>query len=112
MNGCPQHSANVPTIELAATMTIMQASELHRMLVERLAKGQPLSLDGTKVEEIDTAVLQLLASLWRTGPGRGVPCAWQGASAALCRSASLIGLSNMLQLPNARAESGGAHVPA
>ena len=88
-------------IELEARMTIVQAAELHRTLSGRLAQGKPMVIDGTGVEEIDTAILQLLISLWRTSLERGVACTWKGASDALRRTAALIGVDEMLCFPAA-----------
>ena len=86
-------------IELEARITIVQAADIHRTLVQRLASGRPLVVDGTRVEEIDTAILQLLASLWLSSRERGIACTWHGASDALRRAARLIGLAELLQLP-------------
>ena len=86
-------------IELDPRLTIVQAAELHRTMLARLDGGWPvIEIDGTRVEEIDTAVLQLLTSLWRTGRERGIACTWRGASDALRRAAALIGVAGILQL--------------
>jgi anti-anti-sigma regulatory factor len=85
-------------IELEARTTIVQAADLHRTLSARVAQGEGVVVDGTRVEEIDTAILQLLASLWCTCLTRGIACTWHGASDALCRTASLVGLAGVLQL--------------
>jgi anti-anti-sigma regulatory factor len=85
-------------IELPAKLSIAQSLELHRTLVARLAGAESLLLDGSHVEEIDTAILQLLASAWISGAERGVECKWKAASQALRESATLIGVSEILQL--------------
>ena len=61
-----------PPIELDPRLTIVQAAELHRTMAARLEGNWPVIVDGTRVEEIDTAVLQLLTSLWCTGRERGI----------------------------------------
>lgn len=86
-------------IRLDARMTIVQAAGLHGILMARLAHGGPVAVDGAHVEEIDTAILQLLASLWHTGRERGFDCSWRGASDALRRTASLVGVAEMLRFP-------------
>lgn len=93
------HVNHPDPIELDARVTIVQAAVLHRSLLTRLASGQPLVVDGTRVEEIDTAILQLLASLWRTTRERGIACTWRGVSDPLRRTASLVGVADMLQFP-------------
>ncbi len=47
-------------IELGARTTIVQAADLHRSLLASVARGEGMVVDGTRVEEIDTATLQLL----------------------------------------------------
>jgi anti-anti-sigma regulatory factor len=82
-------------------MTIVEAAGLRDVLLARLGGGGPMVIDAGAVEEIDTAVLQLLASLWRSAAARGTVCSWSGVSEAMRRSANLIGMSDMLQLPAA-----------
>jgi anti-anti-sigma regulatory factor len=86
-------------VELNARLDIAQAAELHRALLAHLAKGGPVIVDGTRVEEIDTAMLQLLASLWRTSGERGIDCRWKGASGALRQTATLLGVAEVLNFP-------------
>ena len=102
----PGRAAVPARIALESRLTIAQAADLHRTLVARMALGGPIVIDGGQVQEIDTAILQLLASLWRTAPGRGSPCSWEGASDELRRTAELIGVAEALQL------SGGEAAPA
>ncbi len=91
--------AQPPVIELEARMTIVQAAALHRRLSDCLAQARPIIIDGGRVEEIDTAILQLLTSLWRGGAERGIACTWHNVSAELRRSAALIGVDEMLGFP-------------
>lgn len=98
-------------IELEARMTIAQAADLHRMLLAPIARGEGMVVDGTRVEEVDTAILQLLASLWRTCLERGIACSWHGASDALRQTAALVGLAELLQLPGGPVRDRG-HVAA
>jgi anti-anti-sigma regulatory factor len=105
-------SKRASPIELDARMTIVQAADLHRTLLARLAQGQAIVIDGTRVEEIDTAILQLLISLWRTGLERGVTCAWRGVSDTLRQTAELVGVTAMLHLPDVQSAHERDHVPA
>lgn len=86
-------------IDLDPRLTIAQAAGLHGSLLARLSDGGPIVVDGSRVEEIDTAILQLLTSLWRTGADRGIACSWQGASNALRDTAALIGVAETLHFP-------------
>ena len=95
----PARATLPPPIELGARLTIVQASDLHRTLVARVAGGGPVAVDGSRVEEIDTSILQLLTSLWRTSIERGISCTWHGVSDVLRRRAALIGVAEMLHFP-------------
>jgi len=95
-------------VELEARVTIVQAADIHRTLLKRLASGRPLLIDGNRVEEIDTAILQMLASLWRSSRDRGIACSWLGASDALRRAARLIGVAELLQFPDGESTAGGS----
>jgi anti-anti-sigma regulatory factor len=94
--GAPQAAP----LRLDARVTIAQAADLHRTLAARVMDGGPIVLDGTAVQEIDTAILQLLASLWRTTRERGTACAWQGTSDVLRNTATLIGVAEVLHFPD------------
>ena len=95
-----------PRIELDARLTIVQAADLHRTLAARLASGGPVVVDGARVEEIDTAILQLLTSLWRTSRERGIVCTWHGASDILRRTATLLGVAEMRHFPDGEVARG------
>jgi anti-anti-sigma regulatory factor len=84
--------------KLGSRLSIAEAAELHRALLARLMAGAPIFIDGTEVREIDTSVLQLFVSLWRTAAARDVAVAWQGVSEALRKSAELIGVARHIDL--------------
>ncbi len=86
-------------ILLDARSTIVQAAALHGTLAALLARAEPIVVDGSQVEEIDTAILQLLTSLWRTSLQRGIACTWNGVSDVLRQAAVLIGVDETLRLP-------------
>jgi anti-anti-sigma regulatory factor len=98
-NGRPAPVKPPDCVQLDARMTIVQAASLHSSLLAHLAAGGPIAIDGTRVEEIDTAILQLLASLWRTAAERGFACSWTGVSDGLRRTANLLGMTEMLHFP-------------
>ena len=95
-------------VELDVRMTIVHAADLHRTLLARLAQGHAIVVDGTRVEEIDTAILQLLTSLWRTAEERGTACTWHGASRVLRHTANLIGVAEVLHFPDGECARGNA----
>ena len=95
--------AAADVIELPPRLSIAQCMDLHRTLISRCVGDGPLLLDGSRVEEIDTAILQLLVSAWLGGAKRGVECRWRGVSEALRHSATLIGVAITLQLDGSAA---------
>lgn len=56
-------------------------------------------LDGSQVERVDTAVLQLLVLFRREVAARGGTMSWREASGALGEAAALLGLAQTLELP-------------
>ena len=86
-------------ILLDPRVSIVQAASLHAMLLARVAGGGPVVIDASRVEEIDTAILQLLASLWRTCAERGIAFTWSAVSDTVRHAANLIGMTAMLQFP-------------
>jgi anti-anti-sigma regulatory factor len=97
-------SARAPqstSLQLAAQLSIAQAADLHRELQRRMADGEALIIDGARVQQIDTAILQLLVSAWRTCLQRGLACSWQGVSENLRLSAVLVGVADLLNFPGA-----------
>lgn len=87
-------------IVLGGRLTISDASGLRQRLLASVKSGGPVVLDGTRVVETDTAILQLLTSLWRTCRERGIACNWQGVSQGLRDSARLIGVAEALHFPD------------
>jgi len=87
-----------PVFALPPRLSIAEAADMHRLLSEASAQGGRLAIDGSCVTEIDTAGLQLLASLWQSGAAGAALCEWRSVSEPLIRSARLIGLDGPLGL--------------
>lgn len=108
----PARAKQSARVELDARTTIVQAADLHRTLLARVSQGEAVVVDGTRVEEIDTAILQLLTSLWRTCVERGIACTWHGASDALRQTAALVGVAELLHFPDSETASDRGHAAA
>jgi phospholipid transport system transporter-binding protein len=91
----PQATASVTTV-LPANCTIRDIGILHDCL--RSAPPDSL-LDGSAVQRIDTAGLQLLVAFSQERRMANLPVALQSASAAISDAASLMGLMSALNLP-------------
>jgi ABC-type transporter Mla MlaB component len=86
-------------ILLNERMGLAQAKSFHPLLTAALIRGTAISIDGSRVQQIDGASLQLLVSLWRTAADQGVACQWSGTSDWLRHAARLIGVADALNLP-------------
>jgi phospholipid transport system transporter-binding protein len=86
------------TLALAADCTVVQADTLKSELARRVAQPQPVGLDVSALQRIDTAGLQLLAAFVRDRRTAGRAIEWHGRSPALEAAAGLLGLNAMLEL--------------
>jgi ABC-type transporter Mla MlaB component len=84
---------------LAAECTVAQADSLKSELERRLQEAEPVTLDVSALQRIDTAGLQLLAAFVRDRRTAGRAVTWRGQACALTTAAGLLGLRDMLELP-------------
>ncbi|GAB2563670.1 STAS domain-containing protein [Dyella jejuensis] len=85
-------------VGMPADCRIADVSDLHRQLREALDASR-IVLDGSAVERVDTAALQLLVAFQRDAGTRGCPVSWAGASAPLRDAAVQLGVAQALALP-------------
>lgn len=84
--------------QLPDKMTIVNAEHVYNELEALLTEEQLHSIDGSAVTQIDTAGLQILASLKRTMQGEGTTLTWGAVSEPLKAAGSMSGLSQVLGL--------------
>ena len=87
------------SLTLAADCTVAEVDALKAALARRLEESQPVTLDVSALQRIDTAALQLLAAFVRDRRTAGRAVAWSGRAPALEAAAGLLGLHHMLELP-------------
>jgi phospholipid transport system transporter-binding protein len=85
-------------VGMPADFRIAEVTDMHRQLVAALDAPQ-IVLDGTTVDRIDTAALQLLVVFQREVQKRGKQMNWAGVSTPLYDAASQLGLAQALALP-------------
>lgn len=85
-------------VVLGSSMMIADVAALFEKFTGCLEKQRPLTLDGSKVEKIDTAGLQLLTLLALEGPGRGVEIRWRKPSPVLLEAATKVDLAGHIGL--------------
>lgn len=91
-------SKNETRVNMPADCRIADAGELHAQLKSALGSSQ-IVLDGTTVDRVDTAALQLLVVFQREAKQRERQLQWAGVSAPLYDAASQLGLTEALALP-------------
>lgn len=85
-------------VVLEAVSGIAGVSELKETLAACLGNGSVL-IDGSKVESIDTAMLQLLAAFAAKLKDDGTPVEWSEPSPNFVKAAEDLNLANCLGLP-------------
>jgi ABC-type transporter Mla MlaB component len=97
----PAQTAEKPStvLALAAECLVAGASALKESLATLLDEPQPITLDITALQRIDTAGLQVLTAFVRERASHGRAVEWHGAAPALSGAAQLLGLTSLLGLP-------------
>ena len=94
-------TAGAAVVVLPPDCRIAAQAALKAELLGALEKGAIVVLDGSRVERVDTAALQLLVLFQRELQARGGTLDWHGASEAFNEAAGLLGLARLLELPAA-----------
>ena len=85
-------------IILAPQLDVANSVQLKNELGNAFRRKPPFELDGSSVERVDTAGLQVLTAFKAESRNRDIDLSWAGASDALRKSAELLGLSSELEL--------------
>jgi len=91
----------VQRIACEAVLDISTASELQASLLKVLKAKQTVELMAADVERADAASLQVLTAFFQDAQNQNVSVKWVKPSEALCLSAKLLGLEEILQLKDA-----------
>lgn len=94
-------ASGAAAITLAANCSIKEVAVLREQLCAVVDNGEPVAIDASAVERIDTATLQLLYAFVRDRLNSDREVTWQGVPAALTDAARLIGVRDLLCLPAA-----------
>lgn len=86
-----------PVADLGASLTIPEVTEALDRLRALLDQGDdPLRLQGSGLEQVDGAGVQLLCALVKGARDRGRAVIWEGASPTLRAAAGQLGLERAL----------------
>jgi anti-anti-sigma regulatory factor len=87
-------------LKLEANCTLRDSIDMHFQLLAVEFGDSDVLVDGSAVERIDTAGLQLLLSFAKHQASLGKSLKWTAASPELVRGSQLLGLAGMLGLPD------------
>lgn len=83
-------------LKLPASLTIADVAGLHATLMDYLTQGVGIELDGSEVELIDGAGVQLLAAAAKSANDKALAFNIDSPTSVLARAVSQIGLSALL----------------
>lgn len=83
---------------LESSLVINNASEFYESLKELAVGEQTIEIDASKVEIIDSAILQLLFAFMLDLSEKDIPLSWHKPSENLLHKASILGLTENLGL--------------
>jgi len=93
-----QAPAGDAALVLEASLTIADVGDYHAILAPYIEAGGSVTLDGSQVEAVDGAGLQLLSAFIKDLIQKSLGVSWVGASETLLRAARQFGVVNALQL--------------
>lgn len=85
-------------IVLDAIITIAEAAALKDQLLPHINRKGEVCVDGSRVQSVDTAALQVLLAFVRALQGHGAVVHWTGVSEALLGTAELLGVASHIGL--------------
>ncbi len=94
----PEEKQKVKQVECGERMTIEQVESLYSQLEIALLEHDQIELIADRVQQCDTASLQLILNLLRISKQQGHTVKWIKPSPAVINVAELLGLSEPLEL--------------
>jgi ABC-type transporter Mla MlaB component len=94
-------------LKLEASCTLRDSIDMQFQLLAVDFGDSDVLVDGSAVERIDTAGLQMLLAFARYHEGRGKTVRWSDVSGELLRSSEVLGVAGALGLKNAAGDTGG-----
>jgi anti-anti-sigma regulatory factor len=85
-------------IKLEGVLNIARVEAMHAQFEDLEKNAEPFSINASDVTRVDTSVLQLLVSLFRSMSALEVEVKWAGMSDEFKASAKLLGLEKELKL--------------
>lgn len=83
-------------VSFGPVLDVAGAVELKKQLEKLFRRKPPFELDGSAIERVDTAALQVLLAFSRESRDRDVALEWSGVSDSLRSASTLLGLAHEL----------------
>jgi anti-anti-sigma regulatory factor len=93
-----EHTADTTHVALEAALGIRDARVLHEKLGTVLAAATAIVIDGSRIERLDAAAMQVLAGFTRAARERGLALTWQSPSPVLQQAARVLGFETILEM--------------
>lgn len=90
-------------VELPVIFDLEGATELHDRLREALA-STAIRVDGSRIQHVDLAGLQLLCAFVATAAARGASVSWTAVSPMLVTYVKRLGVDRLIRLDGVRQE--------
>jgi anti-anti-sigma regulatory factor len=99
MTASPRDS-QLHSYELSASCTVRDCVALKSALLDLLMDPQPVTINVSAVERIDTAALQLLCAFVRDRHAAGGQVLWTACTESFSEAIRLLGLQKVLAVPD------------
>jgi len=87
-------------ISFGPVLDVAGSGELKKQLEKVFRRKPPFELDGSAIERIDTAALQVLVAFSHESRGRKIELTWADVSDSLRNASTLLGLTQELGIRN------------
>jgi anti-anti-sigma factor len=90
----------ISILRFSSECTRHQADEIRKLLSVHVERKQPMVIDASAIESIDTAGVQLLVALSMDCMERGIAFCWKGRSAPTEHAVNRLGVAPLLESPS------------
>lgn len=103
----PDGAPRALALDLGSSCTLTEVAALRAACIAALDSKDPPVIDGTRVERVDAAGVQVLVGFTIDCMERSVNFSWTGRSPQLAHAIHLLGVDALLESPGAATPMGG-----
>jgi anti-anti-sigma regulatory factor len=97
----------VTAVDLGSSCTLTDVAALRAACIAALEAHDPPAIDGTQVERVDAAGIQVLVGFTIDCMERSINFSWVGRSPSLAHAIRLLGVDALLESPGVATPMGG-----